>query len=61
MKQGSIGQSDAFVGFCLKTPVMIGARQRTDFVGMAVAYNHDDYGYYDKLFEKSYNNFGGKV
>jgi hypothetical protein len=61
MKQGSRGQLDAFVEFCLKTPGMVSALQRKDFVGMAVAYNGDDYGNYDKLFEKNYKNFGGKV
>jgi hypothetical protein len=59
MKAGSLGQLEAFVGYCKKRPGMISALQRKDFTAMAIAYNGEDYGNYDTLFRKEYKRLGG--
>ncbi len=61
MKQGSLGQLQAFVGYCKGRPGMIAALRRKDFAAMAYAYNGKDYGDYDKRFERAYKRLGGKV
>jgi hypothetical protein len=61
MKAGPKGQLEAFVGYCLKTPGMVSALQSKNFAAMAYAYNGEDYGNYDKLFEAAYKKLGGKV
>lgn len=61
MKRGSLGQLQAFVGYCKGRPGMISALRRKDFAAMAFAYNGKDYGNYDKQFERAYIRLGGKV
>ncbi len=61
MKAGSLGQLQAFVGYCKHRPGMISALRRKNFTAMALAYNGKDYGDYDKKFERAYGRLGGKV
>ena len=61
MKAGSLGQLQAFVGYCKSASGMVSALQRKDFAAMARAYNGPDYGNYDQLFEQAYKKLGGKV
>jgi hypothetical protein len=59
MKQSARGQLNAFVGFCKKTPGMIGAMKGKDFQTMATLYNGESYGDYDKRIARAYKRHGG--
>jgi peptidoglycan hydrolase-like protein with peptidoglycan-binding domain len=61
MKRGSLGQLEAFVGYCKNRSGMVSALQRKDFAAMAYAYNGEDYGDYDVKFRKAYKRLGGQV
>lgn len=60
MKRGSKGQLDAFVGYCRSRPGMAAAFRAKNFAAIAYAYNGEDYGDYDKRFERAYNRLKGK-
>lgn len=60
MKQGSLGQLQAFVGYCKGRAGMVDALRRKDYATMARLYNGDDYGDYDRRIERAYTRFGGK-
>lgn len=59
MKQGSLGQLQAFAGFCKGKPGMVAALVRKDYATMARLYNGNDYGDYDRRIARAYARLGG--
>lgn len=53
-------QLKAFLGFCSKSPKLMTAMKAKDFTGMARNYNGEDYGIYDVLMQKAYEQLEGK-
>lgn len=60
MKLNAGAQLMAFVNFCKKNPALIKAMKNKDYAAMARNYNGADYGNYDVLIKKAYENFQGK-
>lgn len=54
MKAGATGQLEAFLAYCKRKPGMVVAMQKRDYVGMAMRYNGEDYGDYDKRIQRAY-------